>query len=132
MSPDRRNIIVRLNLLLAFAQRTDLNQLSNGQLEKLRKDLVYIVYARKKVTAADRDFMKIGLIREATGPLLDAIGNLHSGGAADLHLGQQEVIIWAPKGKPFSYLYQPADFTTALCGSLAYLLDKAEIGRDEL
>jgi len=132
MSPYRQNLITRLNLLLAFAQRLDLNQLSNGQWEKLRKDLVYIVYDRKKVTAADRNFMKIGSILEARGPLLDAVNDLHSGGAADLHLGQQDVIISAPEGKPFSYSYLPADLTTALWGSLAYLLDKAEIGREDL
>ena len=132
MSPLRRNISTRLNLLLTFAQRKDLNQLSNGQWEKLRKDLVYVIYNRKDVTADDRYFMKIGAILDAQRHLVSAIENLKNVGVAHLHLNQQGVIIATVKGKPFSYLYQPDDLSTSLNGSLAYLLDKAEITREEL
>jgi len=132
MSPYRRNIITRLNLLLAFAQRNDLNQLSNGQWEKLREDLVYIIYNRKDVTADDRYFMKIGAILDAQRHLVSAINSLKDVGVAHLHLNQPGVIIATVKGKPFSYRYQPDDLSTALNGSLAYLLDKAGITREEL
>ena len=98
MSPLRRNIITRLNLLLTFAQRKDLNQLSNVQWEKLRKDLVYVIYNRKDVTADDRYFMKIGAILDAQRHLVSAIENLKNVGVAHLHLNQQRVIIATVKG----------------------------------
>jgi hypothetical protein len=132
MSPYRRNIITRLNLLLAFAQRKDINELSNGQWEKVRRDLVYVIYNRKDVRDDDRAFMKIVPILDAQRHLLSAINNLKNVGVAHLHFNQQSVIIATVKGKPFSYRYQPDDLSTALNGSLAYLLDKSEITREEL
>jgi len=132
MSPNRRNIIARLNLLLAFAQRKDINELSNGQWEKVRGELVYVIYNRKDVRDDDRAFMKIGAILDAQRHLFTAINNLKNVGVAHLHFNQQSVIIATVKDKPFSYRYQPDDLSTALNGSLAYLLDKAEITRGEL
>jgi CGNR zinc finger len=131
MSPAQRNRIKRLNVLLQFAQ-LNLKEFSNGELESLRRDLVYAIYDRRNLTPADEPFMKLGAIYETHNVLLGAILELKRHGSTTLRLSAQDVTFAAKQGGTFGHLFDPDDFHTAACGSLVYLLEKSEIVREQL
>jgi len=129
MSPAQRILIQKLNILLAIPRQ----KMSSADWNRLRKNLVYALYNRKKMTSAYKAILRSEEeIYAAQDTLQAALGDLRMLGRTVMSLNEHNVHLFAAPGRPMFSLTEATDCQTAICRRFVDLAVEAGISQEEI
>lgn len=126
MSPTERKVIERLNILLEVPTKKKPNW------GELRKKLVYAIYDRKAVTSAHRVMFTPESMYQALDTIHYAVQDWRIIGATTLGVKAHNMVLYAPTGQPITAMYDITDCDTAVIVAFRYLIEKANVGVDDI